>query len=147
MGEYCKENNCPWYDTYRDVCKSPNDPNGGKCDFDWANMCPKCKKIIAIGDDDDGNCPFCGMELIEKRKHSFVYKLEESRQWIEGYTGRWYRKNYCCTSCGIRIRTESWDEKRCFGTSTILKDNTMPKFCPNCGTKIEVDAYAAVEKN
>ena len=36
----------------------------------------------------------------------------------------------------MKIRTESWDEKRCFGEGTILKDNSMPRYCPNCGAKI-----------
>ena len=31
---YCKENNCPWLDKARDVCASPNDIHGNKCDFD-----------------------------------------------------------------------------------------------------------------
>lgn len=31
---YCKENNCPWLDEARDVCTSPNDIHGNKCDFD-----------------------------------------------------------------------------------------------------------------
>lgn len=59
--------------------------------------------------------------------------LIEKREWIEGYRDRWYRKNFFCAKCGMKIRTESWDEKRCFGESTILKDNSMPRYCPNCG--------------
>ena len=31
---YCKENNCPWLDEAREVCTSPNDIHGNKCDFD-----------------------------------------------------------------------------------------------------------------
>lgn len=59
--------------------------------------------------------------------------LIEKREWIEGYRDRWYRKVFCCVKCGIKIKTESWDEKRRFGESTIIKDNSMPKYCPNCG--------------
>ena len=62
--------------------------------------------------------------------------LIEKREWIEGYCDRWDRKIFCCAKCGIKIRTESWDEKRCFGEGTILKDNSMPRYCPNCGAKI-----------
>lgn len=47
----------------------------------------------------------------------------------------WYRKRFYC-SCGQLIRTEAWDEKRCFGEGTILKENVMPRFCPNCGAKM-----------
>ena len=149
MGTYCRENNCPWYDTFRDVCSSPNDPHGKECDYNWAAMCPQCNKIIAVGDDDDGNCPFCGAELVTEpaQKKALACNLDESRSDIEGYEGRWYRKNYYCPSCGTKIRTESWDEKRCFGISTILKDNAMPEFCPNCGKKIGRDMHAEVDKN
>lgn len=42
---YCKENNCPWLDEVREVCASPNDIYGGKCDFD-NGILPGC--------DDDG---------------------------------------------------------------------------------------------
>lgn len=31
---YCKDNNCPWLDRGREVCTSPNDIHGNKCDFD-----------------------------------------------------------------------------------------------------------------
>lgn len=44
-GSYCKENNCPWFDEVREVCTSPNDIYGGKCDFD-NGILPGC--------DDDG---------------------------------------------------------------------------------------------
>lgn len=62
--------------------------------------------------------------------------LIEKREWIEGYRDRWYRKIFYCSKCSMKIRTESWDEKRCFGEGTILKDNSMPRYCPNCGAKI-----------
>lgn len=63
--------------------------------------------------------------------------LIEQREWIEGYQGRWYRKKLFCKVCGTKIRTESWNETRCFGVGTILADNSMPKYCPTCGTCIE----------
>lgn len=72
---------------------------------------------------------------IEERKTGTP--LLEKRLWIEGYENRWYRKNFYCASCGIKIRTESWDEKRCFGEGTILKKNDMPNFCPHCGAVFE----------
>ena len=158
---YCKEHNCPWLNTFSDTCTSPNDPHGGECDYDWASICPECEKIIAIGDDDDGCCPYCGAPLPEQdtaghgrrepcsqegrpeakgkdpeEKAIPSNELLRKQEWIPGYTGRWYRKKFFCPSCGIRIRVETWDEKRCFGISTILSDNTMPNFCPNCGKAI-----------
>lgn len=62
--------------------------------------------------------------------------LIEKREWIEGYENRWYRKKFYCASCGIKIKIESWDKKRCFGEGTILQDNDMPNFCPNCGADL-----------
>lgn len=49
----------------------------------------------------------------------------------------WYRKRFYCP-CGQLIRTEAWDEKRCFGEGTILKENVMPRFCPTCGVKMDL---------
>lgn len=133
-GSFCIAHSCPWYDSYRDVCKSPNDPCGGECDYNWASKCPACHKLIAVGNDDDGQCPYCGAELEngETEEPAFLVKKE----WIEGYRGRWYRKKFYCPTCGIKLRTESWNESRCFGIGTILQDCTMPRFCPNCGTKV-----------
>lgn len=62
--------------------------------------------------------------------------LVEKREWMEGHVGRWYYRRFYCAVCGAKIRTESWDAERCFGCGTILSDNTMPDFCPHCGTKI-----------
>ena len=50
----------------------------------------------------------------------------------------WYRKRFYCP-CGQLIRTEAWDEKRCFGHSTILKENVTPNYCPNCGAKVDTE--------
>ena len=149
----CERRNCCWYDDFRNVCKSPHDPYNNECDYDWAHICPRCEKIIAFDEDDDGCCPWCGAALKDLKesdlptKKSIARKSErasvisaeenliEKREWIEGYRDRWYRKIFCCAKCGMKIRTESWDEKRCFGESTILKDNSMPRYCPNCGEK------------
>ena len=47
-----------------------------------------------------------------------------------------YRKKYLCPVCKRVIKRETWDSKRCFGEGTILKDNTVPRYCPNCGTPL-----------
>lgn len=138
-GTYCKEHDCPWYNTSRDICGSPNDPCGGECDYNWASKCPACHKLIAVGNDDDGQCPYCGAGLTgeeESEKDECNSPLVEKREWIEDERGWWYRKLFYCPTCGIQIRIESWNEKRCFGKGTILSDNSMPRFCPNCGTKL-----------
>ena len=65
--------------------------------------------------------------------------LTETREPIEGHP-TWYRKHLCCSECGVQIRLESWNEVRCFGAGTILRENEMPKYCPNCGADMrEVD--------
>ena len=65
--------------------------------------------------------------------------MDVYREWIEGYHDRWYRKIFCCAKCGMKIWTESWDEKRCFGAGTILKDNSMPRYCPKCGAMLKTE--------
>ena len=77
--------------------------------------------------------PSAQPEQVEPCSVSLIEKLEP----IEGYRDRWYRKIFCCAKCGMKIRTETWDEKRCFGKGTILKSNSMPRYCPYCGKKME----------
>lgn len=50
-----------------------------------------------------------------------------------------HRRRYYCEYCGELIRTESWTDKRCFGAGTILVNNEMPNFCPNCGAEIRFE--------
>ena len=45
----------------------------------------------------------------------------------------YYTKRYLCRNCNKEIKSESWEKDRCFGGGTVLKDNTMPNCCPNCG--------------
>lgn len=54
---------------------------------------------------------------------------------IEGHP-TWYRRRFYCPECGLLIRTESWDEERCFGAGTCLRQNIDPKYCPNCGAQM-----------
>ena len=49
-----------------------------------------------------------------------------------GWRDVWYQ----CPSCNVIIAVESWDRVYCFGSSTIMKDNRVPAFCPECGQKI-----------
>ena len=50
----------------------------------------------------------------------------------------WYEKQFYCP-CGQLIKTEMWDKKYCFGSGTVLKGNIMPKRCPNCGAKMDLE--------
>ena len=49
-----------------------------------------------------------------------------------GWHDVWYR----CPECEVVIATESWDRVYCFGSGSIMKDNHIPAFCPECGQKI-----------
>ena len=49
-----------------------------------------------------------------------------------GWRDVWYR----CPGCEVVIATESWDRVYCFGSGSIMKDNHIPAFCPECGQKI-----------
>lgn len=49
----------------------------------------------------------------------------------------YHRKKFYCPNCDLLIKIETWDSGRMFGGGTILKSNEMPKFCPNCGSKMK----------
>lgn len=49
----------------------------------------------------------------------------------------WLHKNFFCTTCGLLIRTESWEGNHMFGGGTVMKNNKTPKFCPDCGHRLE----------
>ena len=57
----------------------------------------------------------------------------------------WYRKRYFC-SCGLLIKIESWEKAHCFGSGTVLRDNKMPKHCPNCGAKLDLEETNGTDK-
>ena len=63
MKTYCETHNCPWF--LGTKCNSPNDPQGNECDYNWATECGECGKLIAVGYDDGGYCPYCGADLSE----------------------------------------------------------------------------------
>lgn len=48
----------------------------------------------------------------------------------------WFRKRFFCP-CGQLIKVESWEKEHCFGSGTVLRENKMPKHCPNCGAKMD----------
>lgn len=51
----------------------------------------------------------------------------------------YYRKKCFCTNCDLLISTETWDSVRMFSLNTILKDNKVPNYCPNCGVQIQMN--------
>jgi predicted RNA-binding Zn-ribbon protein involved in translation (DUF1610 family) len=48
----------------------------------------------------------------------------------------YHRRKFYCPHCDLLVRIETWDDHRMFGLSTIMKDNIMPNYCPNCGEEI-----------
>ena len=70
------------------------------------------------------------VELREEVTTDDFHDLELAKE--RGY----HRKKFYCPNCDLLIKTETWDSKRMFGNSTVLKTNEMPKFCPNCGAHI-----------
>ena len=48
----------------------------------------------------------------------------------------WYRKQLYCR-CGLLIKSETWEKEHCFGSGTVLKENKMPNFCPECGAVVK----------
>lgn len=112
-------------------------------------ICKKCGGVAAWDGYFSGIvCTRCGHIEREKKpvsQHAVKASFVETREVIENHP-TWYRKHLCCSECGTEIRSESWNESRCFGAGTILKDNTVPNFCPVCGSDLrEVDyAYKTV---
>lgn len=49
----------------------------------------------------------------------------------------WHRKKFFCPICDQLIKTETWDNCRIFGVSTVLKTDETVNYCPNCGAKID----------
>lgn len=57
---------------------------------------------------------------------------------MSGDPSRWYYcKRYLCSKCRTTLRTESWEGDKCFGGGTVLKANTLPRYCPFCGNPIK----------
>lgn len=67
---------------------------------------------------------------VEKTTHDFA-DLVVARS--RGY----YRKHYFCPNCGIELGCETFDRKRMFGRGSILVNGEFPKYCPECGAKVE----------
>ena len=57
-----------------------------------------------------------------------------------------FKKHFTCPDCGTEICTEVWNREtaRRIGFSSILKNNTIPKMCPECGTAISKGERNAV---
>ena len=69
--------------------------------------------------------------------------IEQDSPWemMPTNTTRYYfTRKYLCRNCKRQIMSESWNEHRCFGGGTILRDNTMPSFCPYCGAVLKEDS-------
>lgn len=47
-----------------------------------------------------------------------------------------YRICYRCPSCDEKLGFSTHNKIRCFGRSSIMKSNELPKYCPYCGEKL-----------
>lgn len=52
----------------------------------------------------------------------------------------WYRKHYFCPKCNLEIAHETYEQNHMFGSGSVLANNMMPQFCPECGTRIKKPA-------
>ena len=48
----------------------------------------------------------------------------------------WYRKHYFCPTCTLEIAIETYEGDYMFGSGSVLRDNTVPQYCPYCGTRV-----------
>ena len=53
-----------------------------------------------------------------------------------------FKKHFTCPDCGTEIYTEVWNRetRRCIGFGSILKNNKIPKRCPECGQTVKKGA-------
>ena len=51
--------------------------------------------------------------------------------------GEYTTKRFFCPNCDLLIKTELWNERYRFSIGTVLKTDEMPKYCPECGTKLK----------
>lgn len=98
--------------------------------------------IMKYCPDDDGSCSKADAdmrEMLDEIEDLPAVDAEPVRLRIDvcdvDEEKGWYRRLLYCP-CGQLIKTETWDAKRCFGTGTVLRENKMPKHCPNCGAKM-----------
>ena len=66
---------------------------------------------------------------------------DDFEDWETAQERGWYRKRFYCP-CGQLIKAETWEKKpsgkeHCFGSGTILQENKMPKYCPECGRELK----------
>lgn len=47
-----------------------------------------------------------------------------------------YRLIYQCPDCKAKLGHTVHNDKRCFGAGTVMKNNHLPKFCPDCGCEL-----------
>lgn len=48
-----------------------------------------------------------------------------------------------CSGCNAVLAILNYDRSemppRCFGIGSVLKNGKLPKYCPNCGTAVEIN--------
>lgn len=58
-----------------------------------------------------------------------------------------YRQCYRCPNCKVLLGTTTHDGKRCFGRSSVLKNNMLPRFCPDCGEPLSTEGLPDAEQD
>ena len=50
---------------------------------------------------------------------------------------RFYKIYEYCSQCGLELYKETQQVGLLLFRKTILRDNSIPKYCPHCGTKVK----------
>lgn len=49
----------------------------------------------------------------------------------------WHRNHYLCPTCNVELYCETVEKGHVFSSNSILTVGLVPRFCPECGTKVE----------
>lgn len=73
------------------------------------------------------------METVHVKSGYHFYALEDDNKAAQEY----YVLRCDCANCGQNIAVYTYFQKKPIGCSTVLKDGTLPNFCPFCGNSLD----------